>query len=129
MRALPRSSRVHDVRIHFTDVLDIDLQLLAHRRQEAGQEHVGRLGKLVEECPTSLGADVEAETSLAAVWLLHDVVDRAVPARDQAHRDESSLGVACLGMFHLDDVGAPIGENCTRRWHERPCRNLEDPDS
>jgi hypothetical protein len=61
------------------DVLDVDLQALAHGGQEAGEEHVGGLGELVEEVPAPVGADVDPDAALAPVGLLDDVVDGAGP--------------------------------------------------
>ena len=46
---------------------------------------------------------------------------------EAAHVDEAALGVATHRVLDLDDVGAPVGEDGSRRGNEGELRNLEDP--
>src|SRR6478735_5232717 len=56
--------------------------------------------------------------------------DQRMPLRvhlKATHVDEAALGVAAHGVLHLDDVGAPVGEDSARGGNERELGNLEDP--
>ena len=58
------------------------------------------------------------------------MLDERMPLRVQleaAHVDEAALGVAAHRVLHLDDVGAPVGEDGARRGDEGELRDLEDP--
>ena len=45
---------------------------------------------------------------------------------EAAHVDEPALGIAPHRVLHLDDVGAPVGEDRSCRGNEGELRNLED---
>ena len=51
-----------------------------------------------------------------------------VAAGHQARRHQTALRVAGLRVLDLDDVGAPLREDRARDRHERPRRDLDDPD-
>ena len=126
--ALAGASHVDDVRVLGADLVDVDLELGAHARQLVGEEHVGRGGQLVEDVEAVVRGEVEAEAALAAVRVLEQHVH---VARDRGHtrRLESAHRVAALDVLDLDDLGAPVGEECRRRGHERVLRDLEDADA
>ncbi len=116
---------VDDVRVGRADVLDVELVLLALRGHVIGQEDVGGLGDLVEHLLAARSGDVDPDAALAAVRML----DQRMPLRVQreaAHVDEAALGVATHRVLHLDDVGAPVGEDRSCRGNEGELRNLED---
>ncbi len=124
--AVGTAAGVDDVRVDRADVLDVELVLLALRGHVIGQEDVGGLGDLVEDFLAACGGYVDADAALAAVRML----DQRMPLRVQleaTHVDEAALGVATHRVLHLDDVGAPVGEDRSRRGNEGELRNLEDP--
>ena len=100
------------------------MELLARVGQEAGQEHVRRLGQLVQDLAAAFRREIDPEAALAPVRLLpHEVeADR----RQQARGDEAALRIARHRVLDLDHVGAPVGEHAARRRHEPPLRDLEN---
>ena len=124
--AVGAAAGVDDVRVDRADVLDVELVLLALRGHVVGQEDVGGLGDLVQHLLPARRGHVDADAALSAVGML----DQRMPLRVQleaAHVDEAALGVAAHRVLHLDDVGAPVGEDGPRRGDEGELRNLEDP--
>jgi hypothetical protein len=45
---------------------------------------------------------------------------------DKSGIDQASLRITGLGMFDLDEVGAPVGEHGASGGNERPCGELDD---
>jgi hypothetical protein len=120
---------VDDVRVDLADVVDVDLEALAHIGQEAREKDVRALGQPVEQLAAGVTAYVEPDAPLAPVGLLHDVVDRVGAARDEAHRDQAALGVAGLGVLDLDHVRSPVGQDGPGGRDEGPGGDLEDPEA
>ncbi len=116
---------VDDVWVVGADVLELDVELLAHSRKLVGEEHVGRRGQPVDEVEALLGGDVDADALLPPVGVLEEHVHIAHRGHDAA-RGEAAHGVAALGVLDLDDLGAPVGQDGRGRRHERVLGHLQD---
>jgi len=93
------------------DLLDADLQLLAHTRELVGEEDIGRGRQLIEDLQAVRRREVEAQALLPAVGVLqqgvHVVGDDGQPRGGQAPH-----GIAPLHVLDLDDLGTPVGQQC-----------------
>ena len=123
--ALPGAADVDDVRTVDADVVEVDLELLAHAGELVGEEDVGGGCDLVEDLEAFCRGEVERKTPLAAVRVLEQHVHVGGDHRDLA-RGQAAHRIAPFDVLDLDDVGAPVGEQCRRRRHERVLRDLED---
>src|SRR5262249_43440431 len=101
--ALAVTAHVDDLRVALADVIDVDLQLRTDRRQLVREEHVTRLGELVEDLESVRSGEIEAEALLAAVRVLEQHVHIAAE-RDGAARCETAHGVAPLDVLDLDHL-------------------------
>jgi hypothetical protein len=123
LRSQRVDAHVDDLGVSRADMVDIDLQPLAHIGQQVREEDVARLGQPVENVSTRRGGKVDAHAALPAVGVLDH---RAVRARgDDAADDERADRIAAPGMLDLDDIRAEVGEQNARRGHHDPCPDLE----
>ena len=119
---------IDNLGIRRADVLDIELEFLALRRQVIGEEDIAGLGDLVEQLDARRRRKIETDTALAAVRMLHQGVAHGVELH-AAQIDEAALGISPHGMLDLDDVSAPIGQDRAGGGDERELRDLQYPDS
>ena len=123
LEALARPDRVDAARVHRPDVVGAQPQLLARRRQEARDEHVGPRDQRVERGAAVVVAQVDRDAALVAVELLEEDVE-ALDVRDDAQLRVVPQRIARRAL-DLDDVGAPVGEDRGGRRHEALFRDLE----
>ena len=119
---------VDDVGIVGVDVLGLDPQLLPHRRELVGEEHVARLGQPVDELEARVGFDVDPDALLAPVGVLEQDVHVAQHRHDAA-RGQAPHGVTTLGVLDLDDLGTPVGQDGGGGRHEGVLGDLKDADT
>ena len=127
-RALGRAAAVDDPRVAAQHVVGLDAQLGACRRQEVGDEDVGRVHQRHQDVATLGGVDVEPERPLAAVADLEEVGD-ALDARRHPPRRDLPDRVAPRRVLDLEHLGAPVGEDGGRRRDEHEARHLEHTDA
>ena len=106
-------------------MLDVVLEPLALRGQGVGEENIGRFRDFVQELNTLRRRDVDADTALAAVGMLHQGIAAGIELH-AAHIDETPLGIAPHRVLDLDDVRAPVGQDRSRRGNERELGDLQD---
>ena len=80
---------------------------------------------LVEDLESLRRGQVESDAPLAPVRVLEQRVDPSARRRD-ARRGQAPHRVAAFDVLDLDHVGAPVGEQRCRSWHERVLGDLED---
>ncbi len=68
---------VDDLGVARPDIVDVDLQLRADSGQLVREEHVTRLGELVEDLESVRRGEIETEALLAAVRVLEQHVHAA----------------------------------------------------
>ena len=122
--ALGAAAGVDDPGVAAQDVLGLDAELAAGRRQEVGDEHVGLVHELQQDLLALGRGDVEGHGPLAAVGHLPEV-RHAVDVGGHAPRRGVASGVAHHRVLDLEDVGAPVGEDRRRRRHEGVDRHLQ----
>jgi hypothetical protein len=120
------AAHVDDRRVDGADVLDVDAQAAASSREEAGEEHVGGRRQLEQDVPALLGAEVDRHAAFPSIGVLDGEVGAA--AGDEARRHQAALRVAAFGVFDLQHVGAPLGEDTAGHGHVGPRRHLEHAD-
>ncbi len=117
---------VDDVRVGLAEVLDLDAQPGASRRQEVGQEHVAVLGQLQQHLAGGRVLEGQADAPLAPVGVLHERLEGALG--DTAGPDlQTTLGIAGHRVLHLDDVGPPVGQDGAGGRREGELGHFEDP--
>ena len=121
-------ARIDYLGIVLSNVFDIDLQLLADRRQIVGQEDIALGGQLIDQLAAFLGGKVDADAALAPVGVLHQSVALLVSGEALQHLD-AALGIAAHGMLDLDHVRAPVRQDRARRRNESELRDFEDPNA
>ena len=120
-------AHVDDVRVHGAEVVEVDVQAGAGVREEVGQEDVALARQVVQQLERSGVLQRQADTALAPVRMFDDGMEVPVlPAAQSAH---PPLRVTGEGVFHLHDVGAPVGEDRAGRRGEGELRDLEDADA
>ena len=75
-----------------------------------------------------LGRQIDPDRLLPPVRILEVHVD-AVVGRVQPEGDEPAVGVAGHGVFDLDDLGPPLGQDRACHGHEDVRRDLEHTDA
>ena len=96
------------------------------RRQEVGEEHVGRLDEAEQQVAAFGRRDVEADAPLPAVVHLHRLVHAARADLQDPLAREAAVAVAGDGVLDLDHVGTPVGEQRAARGDEDELRELDD---
>ena len=116
LEPLAGTDRVHAAGIHGPDVVGVERELRARRREEVRDEHVGPFDQPVERGASFRVAQVDRDAALVAVELLEEEVEVA-GVGDESHRHDLPQGIAG-GSLDLDHVGAPLGEDRRRRRYE-----------
>ena len=115
------------LRVGHPEILQLDPELLAHGRQVAREEDVGRGRHLEQQVPAGAGRQVDGHPPLAPVWDLDERVGSGpLCAAQQVH--QTALRIA-VGRFDLDHVRTEIGQSRSGGRDERPGRDLEHADT
>jgi hypothetical protein len=121
------AARDDDVRVEGADVLHCQPGPFQWCGQPVRQEHVRGSEQAPEIFSAGVGFDVDGDAAFAPVADLEDEIDvRAGVFLREAADDQRPAGIACLDVFHLDDIGAPVGQRCTGRGHVCPRRQFDD---
>ena len=109
------------------DVVDIDVQLLAHGRQLVREEDVRLFDESVEDGEPVRVREVQPDALLPTVGVLEQD-GHATAEPDRANLRQTAHGVAALGVLDLDHVRTPVREDGRGGGDERVLRHLEDAD-
>ena len=71
----------------------------------------------------------QADAALAPIGVFHQGGEGTTADRHAHHGAQAALGVAGFGVFDLDDVGAPVGQDRTRGRDEGELRHLQYPEA
>src|SRR5687767_486145 len=88
--AVGAASRIDDLRIGRTNMLNIEFVLLSYGRQIVGEKYVGGLRDLVEQFLTLRGRHIDADAALAAVGMFHQSVAVRIE-RHATHVEKAAL--------------------------------------
>ena len=100
-----------------------DATLLDHARAEVLDQYVGRLAKPVERRHVLRALQVQGDRALRAILAVE--VERGDAVRAIGRAPEPRI-VAAIRLFHLDDVGAHVGQHRTRERAGERLANLDD---
>ena len=99
---------------------------LAHIGQVVCHEDVGSFDQPVEQFATARAGHIEPDRAFTPVGnFVHEI--GAALGNDPAG-DQPALRIATLGVFDLDDVGAPFGKDRARAGDESPRGHFDHPD-
>ncbi|OPY90206.1 MAG: hypothetical protein A4E73_02610 [Syntrophaceae bacterium PtaU1.Bin231] len=121
-----RKRAVHDARVDFAHRPVIDAETLHDAGPVALDDHVGLLRHPVEDPPALLGPEIQADALLVAV---EREVGRLPLLVLSARRVPHVLHREGLGRFHLDDLGAEIGQDHGAERSRDIIRQIENLDA
>ncbi len=119
--AVGRDRAVDQPRIDRQQVGGGDLQALAHRRREVGDEDVGRADQPIEDGEALGVLEIDRQALLVAGCELPPVVGGLA-----GDRNRCAPRIAGARRLELDHLGAEIGEDRGRRGPRDPARAVDD---
>src|SRR5882672_10230202 len=122
------STSIDDVWIGSADVFDVKLVLLTNLRQVVREEDIASLRQGIEQLLAFWCRDVNTDTAFAPIGVFDERVAQGIQL-DTTHVEKTSLRVTANGVFYLDDVRAPVGENGPGGGDEGKLRHFQHPDA
>ncbi len=122
-QAVPAHAPVDKARVALHGGRGLETECVECVGAQVGHEDVGRCQELLEPLPGLHLAQVEHDAALAPIVLREGRVG-GVAAAD-AQRAERVAHRVTRGRFHLDDVGAPVGQQRRRRGRGDPDAELD----
>jgi hypothetical protein len=108
LRSERRATRINDIGIDATDLIDVDSKSTTCVGKKVRQEYIGTLHDLHEHPKPIRTIERQPDTTFTAIGVLHHRNERADAPPPDLGPSEAALTVPPLRMLDFDDRGTPI---------------------